>query len=220
MGLRVLRIRASTEPERQAARSLLRRAIRWALISAVARSRRPIRLLARPLPGLAAAGSIVPLTLVSLVVSEFPLHVAVAQLTSAASLLRRGALRHRCGVVGLAVALHAWFRLLSARRDGLRAAEVLEVSLRSALGDHYRDELPADLPAESSLSMREIGSRALPNEVGICSTKTCRTASREYGITWISGGARIFRLMRGRPSSFRSTEAPGPKGASEARVTR
>lgn len=156
MGLRVRRIRASTEPERHAARSLLRRAIIWALISAVARSRRPIRLLARPLPGLAAAGSIVPLTLVSLVVSEFPLHVIVAQLTSAASLLRRGALRHRCGVVGLTIALHAWFRLLSARRDGLRAAEVLEVSLRSALGENYRDELPADLPAESSLSMREI----------------------------------------------------------------
>ncbi|MGB9305931.1 MAG: alpha/beta hydrolase [Mycobacterium sp.] len=156
MNLRVRRRKASTEPEGHSAHSLLRRAIVWALIGAVARSRRPTRLLARPLPGLTSAGCVVPLTLVSLVVSEFPMHVIVAQLASAAALLRRGALRHPYGVVGLAVAVHAWFRLFLARRDGLRAAEVLEVSLRSALGEQYRDELPADLPAESGLSMREI----------------------------------------------------------------
>ena len=58
------------------------------------------------------------------------MHVIVAQAASAAALLRRGALRPSHGVFGLAVALHAWFRLLAARRDALRAADVLEVSLR------------------------------------------------------------------------------------------
>jgi acetyl esterase/lipase len=137
-------------------RSLLRRAVLWALISAVARSRRPTRLLAQPLPGLASAGCIVPLTLVSLVVSEFPLHTLVAQAASAAVLLRRGALRSTRGVLGLLVALSAWSRLLAARRDALRAGDVLEASLRAALGEEYRAELPADSLTESRLSLRDV----------------------------------------------------------------
>jgi acetyl esterase/lipase len=137
-------------------RSLLRRAVVWALIGAVARSRRPIRLVARPLPGLAAAAGVVPLSVLSLIVSEFPVHVIVAQAASAARLVGRGALRDRAGVLGLVVALTTWFRLLLARRDGLRAAEVLETSLRSSLGEDYRKRIPSDLPPESQLSLRDI----------------------------------------------------------------
>lgn len=137
-------------------RSLLRRALVWALISALARSRHPIRLLARPLPGLASAGCIVPLTVVSLVVSEFPLHTLVAQAASAAVLLRRGALRSSHGVVGLLVALGAWSGLLAARRDALRAGDVIEAGLRAALGEEYRRELPADSLTESRLTMRDV----------------------------------------------------------------
>jgi acetyl esterase/lipase len=140
----------------QPGRLLLRRAVVWALISAVARSRRPIRLLARPLPGLSSAGCIVPLTLVSLVVSEFPLHTLVAQAASAAVLLRRGALRNSHGVFGLLVALSAWSGLLAARRDALRAGDVLEESLRAALGEEYRRELPADSLTESRLTLRAV----------------------------------------------------------------
>ena len=137
-------------------RLLLRRAAVWALISAVARSRSPIRLLAWPLPGLASAGCIVPLTVVSLVVSEFPLHTLVAEAVSAAVLLRRGALRSPRGVLGLLVALGAWSGLLAARRDALRAGDVLEESLRTALGEDYRGELAADPLTEARLSFRDV----------------------------------------------------------------
>ncbi|WP_293047407.1 alpha/beta hydrolase [Mycobacterium sp.] len=137
-------------------RSLLRRAMVWALVSAVARSRRPTRLLARPMPGLAAAAGVVPLSVVSLVVSEFPVHVIVAQATTAVRLVRRGALRDPRGVLGLLVALAAWFRLMVARWDGLRATEVLEASLRMSLGEGYRKRLSPNLLAESQLSLRDI----------------------------------------------------------------
>jgi acetyl esterase/lipase len=138
------------------ARSLLRRAIVWALIAAVARSRRPVRLLARPLPGLSAAAAVVPLTAVSLVVSEFPLHTLITQAGFAAKLLRRGTLGNWRGVMGLLIAVSAWWRLLAARRDALRAGEVLEASLRKALGERYREELPTDSYAERRLSLRDI----------------------------------------------------------------
>ncbi|MGO9158790.1 alpha/beta hydrolase fold domain-containing protein [Mycobacterium sp.] len=147
---------ASGERAESSARSLLRRAAFWALIAGVARSRRPTRLLARPLPGLASAAGVVPLTVVSLVVSEFPMHVLVAQATSAAGLVGRGALRTPRGVLGFAVALSAWYGLWAARRDALRAADVLDASLRSSLGAGYRKRLPPDLPDESQLSLRDI----------------------------------------------------------------
>lgn len=147
---------ASLGRRRSAARSLLRRAVFWASISALARSRRPIRLLSRPLPGLTATGTIVPLSVVSLVVSEFPLHVLLGQAISTAKLLRRGALRDAPGVLGILVAVSAWFRLVAARRDGVGAAAVLESSLRASLGRDYRTLLPADLPPEYGLSLRDI----------------------------------------------------------------
>lgn len=151
-----LRSKRSAIPGEPFANSLLRRAVVWALIGVVARSRRPTRLLARPLPGLTAAGCIVPLTLVSLVVSEFPMHVLAAQAIPAARLVGRGALRNRRGVVGLLVALSAWYRLLAARRDALCAADVLEASLRTALGQEYREGLAAGSPAESRPSFQDI----------------------------------------------------------------
>jgi acetyl esterase/lipase len=93
---------------------------------------------------------------VSLVVGEFPMHVLLLQATSAARLLVRGALRNPLGVAGLLVALSAWVQLLVVRRDGLRAADVLETSLRTSLGEGYRKALPQDLPPESQLSFRDI----------------------------------------------------------------
>jgi acetyl esterase/lipase len=143
------------ERDGSSARSLLCRAVFWASISALARSRRPIRLLSHPLRGLAAAGPIVPLTVVSLVVSEFPMHILLIQAISAAKLLRRGALRNPGGALGILVAFSAWFRLLAARRDGLRAAAVLDASLRVSLGEEYRT-LPSDLPPAPKLSLRDI----------------------------------------------------------------
>lgn len=137
-------------------RTLLRRTLGWALIAAIARSRRPTRLLSSPLPGISAAAGLVPLTVISLAVSEFPMHVAAGQLASTARLLLRGGLRGRAGVLGLVVAIGAWLGLLRARRDQLCAADVLEASLRAALGEQYRDELPPDLPEEAPLSLRDI----------------------------------------------------------------
>jgi acetyl esterase/lipase len=156
MGLRPWRSGGRAQRDGSSARSLLRRAALWALIAGVARSRRPIRLLARPLPGLTSAAGIVPLSVVSLVVSEFPMHVLVAQATSAARLVGRGALRTPRGALGFVIALSAWLRLLAARRDALRAAEVLDASLRSSLGEGYLNRLPPDLPDESELSLRDI----------------------------------------------------------------
>lgn len=54
------------------------------------------------------------------------------------------------------VACVAWFRLLTARQDALRAADVFETSLRTGLGEGYRAELPVDPPPESPLSLRDI----------------------------------------------------------------
>ncbi len=156
MKLRPWRSDTAREREESSARSLLRRSLVWTLISGVARSRRPTRLLARPLPGLTAAAGVVPLSVVSLVVSEFPMHLLVAQAASAARLLGRGALRNPRGMLGLLFAISAWSGLLAAHRDGLRTAEVLETSLRMSLGEDYRKRLPADLPAESQLSLRDI----------------------------------------------------------------
>jgi len=154
--MKLWRAGASVECEESSARKLLRRAFGWVLLAAVARSRRPIRVLASPLPGLSAAAGVVPLSVISLVVSEFPMHVAATQALSAARLLARGALRDRRGVIGLLLAVAAWAGLFGARRDQLRAAEVLETSLRESLGEGYRDELSRDLPAEAGLSLRDI----------------------------------------------------------------
>jgi len=156
MGLRLWRLDEGAGRDESAARSLLRRAALWALLAGVSRSRRPIRLAARPLPGLTAAAGIVPLSVVSLIVSEFPMHVLVAQAVSAARLVGRGALRTPRGRTGFAIALGAWIRLLAARRDALRAADVLDASLRSSLGEGYRTLLPPDVPGESRLSLRDI----------------------------------------------------------------
>lgn len=156
MKLRPGRSDTTRERDESSARSLLRRAVVWALISALARSRQPTRLAARPLPGLTAAAGVVPLSVVSRVVSEFPLHILAAQATSAARLVARGALRTPRGVLGLLIAATAWFRLLAARRDGLRADAVLEASLRMSLGEDYRRQLPPELPAEPQLSLRDI----------------------------------------------------------------
>ncbi|MEB3071483.1 alpha/beta hydrolase [[Mycobacterium] vasticus] len=145
----------SVQPERSAARSLLRRALTWALLSAVARSRRPTRLLARPFPGTTSAVAIVPLTVASVFVSEFPMHALLAQVVSTARLLRRGALRSPSGLAGLLVALVAWLRLLAARRDALLTADILEESLRTGLGPDYRDHFPIGEPADP-MSLRDI----------------------------------------------------------------
>lgn len=150
------RSRQPAKTEAPYGKSLLRHALVWALISAVARSRRPTRALSRPLPGLTSAGAIVPLTVMSLVVSEFPMHVLIAEAICAAALARRGALRNRRGLSGALVALAAWSQLVSVRQRGLRAGEVLESSLQSALGRDYRAALPRSSGAEPRLSLRDV----------------------------------------------------------------
>lgn len=128
----------------EAGRALFRHAAWWLAVSAAARSRRPVRALARPLPGLAAAVPIVPLTFVSLIASEFPLHVILGETAWASRLVRGGALGGTRGRIGLAVATVAWWLLLEARRDALRADEVLEASLQEALRDDLTRAASAD----------------------------------------------------------------------------
>lgn len=141
--------------DQPAGRSLLRRALVWALIGAATRSRRPTRLLARPLPGLSSAACTVPMTVVSLFVSEFPMHTLVAQVASTMRSLGHGALRGPRGRIGLLVACLSWIPLLATYRDGRRADEVLDASLRAAVGGDYRSQLPVDPSSESPRTLRD-----------------------------------------------------------------
>jgi|KBSSwiStaDraftv2_1062776.scaffolds.fasta_scaffold17408_5 acetyl esterase/lipase len=137
-------------------RSLVRRALTWILISAMAQSRRPTRALARPLPGLSSAAAVVPLTLASLVVSEFPMHVLIAESAAALTLARRGALRHRSGVVGLLIAVGAWVQLFAVRQRARNASGILEASLQSALGRDYQGSLTPDCGIERPATWRDV----------------------------------------------------------------
>jgi acetyl esterase/lipase len=128
----------------------------WAFISAAARSRHPDRILQAPLPGLTSAATIVPLAIVSLVVSEFPMHVLAVEAAAAAALVSRGALRRRRGLLGLGLAAAAWMGLFGARRDALRARRVLTESLSAALGKDYLVHLEHDGPADNKVSFRQI----------------------------------------------------------------
>ncbi|MGH3557016.1 MAG: alpha/beta hydrolase fold domain-containing protein [Mycobacterium sp.] len=98
----------------------------------------------------------VPLAAASLLVSEFPLHTLLVEAAMTATLTRRGALRSRRGVCGVLLALIAWFGLLAARRDASRAEQVLDASLRQALGDAYEDALSPGCYTENKLSLRQI----------------------------------------------------------------
>lgn len=137
-------------------RVFLRRASIWIAAAASARSRYPVRLLSRPLPGLFSAAAIVPITGVSLVVSEFPLHVMAAQVARAIHSWRKGALRTRTGRLALIVAVIAWAWLLASRADARRADAVLADALLRALGEGYLSVPPPDATANSDHAFRDV----------------------------------------------------------------
>ncbi|QLL09841.1 alpha/beta hydrolase [Mycobacterium vicinigordonae] len=88
--------------------------------------------------------------------SEFPLHILIAEAGVGTALARRGALRNRRGIVGLILALIAWLGLLGARRDATRSPQQLDDSLRLALGDAYQARPPAGDGSDDKLSLREL----------------------------------------------------------------
>jgi hypothetical protein len=122
----------------------------------MAQSRRPTRALARPLPGLSSAAVVVPLTLASLVVNEFPTHVLIAESSAALALARRGALRHRSGVVGLLIAVGALVQLLAVLQKARNAGGVLEASLQSTRGQDYRVSVTPDCGIKRPATWRDV----------------------------------------------------------------
>lgn len=128
------------EPSVRFARS----AARWALATSVARTTTVERLARATMPGLAAAATVVPLAVPSLLVSEFPLHTLGLQAATTARHLRRGGLRSAAGKAAVASTLVSAGRLLAADRDAKRTPFVVEDALVDALGPDYRDHLPAD----------------------------------------------------------------------------
>jgi acetyl esterase/lipase len=188
----------------------------WAFISAAVRSRRPDQILQAPLPGLASAATIVPLAGVSLVVSEFPMHMLAVEL-AAAALMWRGALRQRRGLLGLGLAAAAWIGLLGARRDAQRASDVLTESLCAALGKGYADRLRHDVPTNSKVTLRQIwfprlterkrylqnenlsyGDGGIRNNLDIWRRKDLPLDGRAPVLIQIHGGAWVTGSKRGQ----------------------
>jgi acetyl esterase/lipase len=105
---------------------------------------------------LSSAAVIVPVTLVSLVVSEFPLHVLVAHGVSVSASIRRGGLRTWRGRVGLLIASAAWVQLILLRRTASGTAGVLDEALRVGVGTHYERGLPDNVMVEPEFSFRDV----------------------------------------------------------------
>ncbi len=139
-----------------AARRLLRVALLHALATVTAVSRTPDRVLRRLMPGMAAAGTVIPLWAPSWAVSEFPLHVALVQAVTAVTAVRRGALVHPSGRVGAAVLLGASVVVTSAWRNCRRTDTTFEEVLTSTLGAGCQPELPPMPSRESRAQWRQL----------------------------------------------------------------
>ena len=126
-----------------------------AVAAAVANSTRPDRILRRLVPGIwGSAAIVVPFALLSMITSEFPLHVLTAEAAVGAALAPR-ALRRRSGRVALMVMATSWLGLLRAHRTARTATAVLDTALSDALGEHYRDGLPGEVAQDSAMRLQD-----------------------------------------------------------------
>ncbi len=126
-----------------------------AVAAAVANSTQLDRILRRVVPGLlGSAAIVVPFALLSMITSEFPLHVLAAEAAVGAT-LAPAALRSRSGRVAVAALVVSWLGLLRAHRMAKTAAAVLDSALSEALGKDYRDGLPQAVAQDSALRLQD-----------------------------------------------------------------
>jgi len=144
--------RSAPDPAR-AGSSLLRIAMLFVFVAAVANSRIPDRIVRRLLPGFAAPAVVVPIAGFSLVVGEFPLHALILQVIYAARFVRRGALCDDRGRWGFLVLVVSAAELVVSWRKVRSAPKTLDDALKAALGSDYRDQLPPIPPAENPLRL-------------------------------------------------------------------
>jgi acetyl esterase/lipase len=143
--------------------AFLRHAAAWAAGAAVARSTAVDGAARRALPGLAAAASVVPLAVPSLLLSEFPGHALALHGGLTARHVARSGLRGRSAAVALALSVGTTAALARGRRDSARAGEVLEAALQRELGPSYRTGLdPECLAADAPLTRRQVWLPPLP----------------------------------------------------------
>jgi acetyl esterase/lipase len=145
--------RSNDDADRKAANALTFLAIVSAIASVVGNTNALDRALRRILPGLASAGSVVPLFLTSLIASEFPLHLVAGEAAVTARLLPR-ALRRRRGRVSAAVLVAAWLAKFRAQRTARRTVEVLDDALNDALGSDHRQSLPDEVARDTPLRLQ------------------------------------------------------------------
>ncbi|MGO9098419.1 MAG: alpha/beta hydrolase fold domain-containing protein [Mycobacterium sp.] len=110
--------------------------------------------LRRILPGLSSTASVVPLFFVSLVASEFPLHVLLGEALIAAELLP-SALHSRRGRLAAGAIVASWLALLRARATAKRAAKVLDTALTAALEPGYGTQLPDETGQDTPMRLKD-----------------------------------------------------------------
>ena len=124
------------------------------LAAIVANTTRLDWVLRRILPGLSSAASVVPLFFVSLVASEFPLHVLGGEAVIAAGLSPR-ALRSRRGKLSVAVLVVSWLALLRAKATAKRAAPALDGALTEVLEPGYRTQLSEETVRDTAMRLKD-----------------------------------------------------------------
>ncbi|SBS79138.1 Membrane-bound esterase LipM [uncultured Mycobacterium sp.] len=139
---------------RSGSTGMLATALASAMVVAVANSARPDGVLRRLMPGLSSAATVIPLAVVSLFASEFPLHVLAGEVAVAAALAPR-AVRRRGGLLALAAVVGSWFGLLRARSAARRAGTVLDSALGAALGPNHRTGLPDSVGRDSATRLQD-----------------------------------------------------------------
>jgi acetyl esterase/lipase len=122
--------------------------------TAVASFAAPDKFIRRLLPGTASAISVVPLFLISLVRSEFPLHSLVVEAAMSARLVVRS--RHRTrSKLALAALVVSWWGLVKASAAAKRAPAVLDESLAEQFGSDFRLRLPESLARDTALRLQD-----------------------------------------------------------------
>jgi acetyl esterase/lipase len=136
------------------ANSLVALALTSCLGSAVANSSWPDRILRRVLPGLSSTASVVPLFFLSLIRSEFPLHVIAAEAAVTVRLIPHAmhSWRGRLAVIALGM---SWSGLIKARLVATHTAATCDAALAQELGGAYRSQLPDEVARDTPLRLQD-----------------------------------------------------------------
>jgi acetyl esterase/lipase len=122
--------------------------------SIVANSNWPDRMLRKVLPGISSAASVVPLFLLSLIRSEFPLHAIAAEAALTARMLPC-AVRSGGGRLAVAALCLSWLGSVKAYTTAKRSAEVLDAALAAEFGRDYRSGLPSEVARDTPIRLQD-----------------------------------------------------------------